>query len=194
MVMGVRLLAHSSLPSPRCPLAFGNNAMSPAPRPNRFSAWVYLSVTLLLDFGSTATSRSADLPPERLKVGVVQMALGRTLADNRDRIVNGISKAADRGVRVVVLPKAARRGQVRDNPAAIQEAIERIRQTARMHGVYVLFGGASHSSAAKNEQNWIQVVGPDGRDLYRYDKIYDQHRAKMPGIFEIDGIPCNAFL
>ena len=38
------------------------------------------------------------------------------------------------------------------------------------------------------------VVGPDGRDVFRYEKLYDNHRAAMPGVFRIDGIPGNAMI
>jgi predicted amidohydrolase len=38
------------------------------------------------------------------------------------------------------------------------------------------------------------VVGPDGRDVFRYDKVYDTHEAAMPGVFHIDGIPCSAMI
>jgi predicted amidohydrolase len=40
----------------------------------------------------------------------------------------------------------------------------------------------------------MYAIGPDGQDVFYYDKLYDQHHAKMPGVFRIDGIPCSAFL
>ena len=67
-------------------------------------------------------------------------------------------------------------------------------QAAREHRVYVLCGGASYPPKAKRDVNWMFVVGPDGREVFRYDKLYDKHDAKMPGVFHIDGIPCSAMI
>ena len=132
--------------------------------------------------------------PNQLRVAVVQMAVGRSLAENRDHIISGIAKAAVLGVRVVVLPESALRAERHDQPAAVDEAVAAIRRTARERKVYVLFGGASYLHKAAREVNWMYVIGPDGQDVSYYDKLYDQHRAKMPGVFQIDGIPCSAFL
>ncbi len=133
-------------------------------------------------------------PPPRLKVGVVQMALGRSLADNRDRIVTGITQAAALGVRVAVFPEGALRGEGGDNPALVDQSVAAIRQAARERKVYVLLGGATHSARARKDANWMVVVGPDGREVFRYDKLYDQHNATMPGVFHIDGVPCSAII
>jgi len=135
-----------------------------------------------------------DVAPGRLKVGVVQMALDQTIAGNRDRIVTGIARAAAQGARVVAFPEAALRGRDSDDPARVDAVVAAIRRAAREQRVYVLFGGASFAPAKKRNVNWMFVIGPDGRDVFRYDKLYDRHDAQMPGVFHIDGIPCGTML
>jgi len=132
--------------------------------------------------------------PRRLRVGVVQMSIGQTIADNRDRIVSWIAKAAERGVRVVVFPEAALRGKGGDDAATVDEAVKAVRRAARERGVYVLCGVANYSPKAKRDVCWMFVAGPDGREVFRYDKLYDKHDAKMPGVFHIDGVPCGTMI
>ncbi len=136
----------------------------------------------------------ADKRAQRLKVGIVQMALAGTIAENRDRIVSGISSAAAEGVRVAVFPEGALRGEGGKDPALVEEAIAAIRRAARDRNVYVLFGGDTWSAALNKDVNWMLVVAPDGSDVLRYEKLYDNHRAPMPGVFLIDGVPCNAMI
>lgn len=135
-----------------------------------------------------------DAAPSRLRVGLVQMALGRTIPENRDRIVAGISRAAVRGARVVVFPEGALQGKDGDQTALVDEAISAIRDAAREQRVFVLLGGCTYSAGLKKDTNWMLVLGPDGRDVFRYEKLYDNHWAAMPGVFQIDGIPCSAMI
>ncbi len=157
------------------------------------ACWLALVLTLAL---ACVPARGAETnaAPTRLKVGIVQMALGPTIEDNRDRIVSWISQAAVRGVRVVVLPEGALRGRGNDNPELVDEAVAAIRGAARDRKVYVLFGGASYSQKLQKDVYWMYALGPDGQEVFRYDKLYDQHDATMPRVFPIDGIPCSAFL
>jgi len=48
------------------------------------------------------SAAGTEQAPTHLRVGVAQMTLSRTIAENRARIVTGISNAAARGVRVAV--------------------------------------------------------------------------------------------
>ena len=132
--------------------------------------------------------------PARLKVGVVQMALSRTIAENRDRIVVGVSNAAAQGVRVAVFPEGALRGKDGDKPELVDPAISAIRHGARESKLFVIFGGSTYSTKVKKNANWMLVVGPDGQEVFRYEKLYDNHRATMPGVFHIDGIPCSTMI
>ncbi len=138
----------------------------------------------------------AEAVPARrqLRVGVVQMALGRTIAENRARIVMGIAKAAAQGARVAVFPEGALGGKDGDQPALVDQAVEAIRQAAREAKIFVLFGGATYSTRLKKETNWMRVIDPKGRDVFRYEKLYDDHRATMPGVFYMDGVPCSTVL
>ena len=132
--------------------------------------------------------------PKHLKIAVVQMALSNTIAGNRDRIVARIPEAAALGARVVVFPEGAVRGRGDDDPAQVADAVDAIRRAARESNVYVLFGGKTWSEKVRKVANWMYAVGPDGRDLLYYEKLYDNHRADMPDVFYIDGIPCNAMI
>lgn len=146
----------------------------------------------MLCTASLAESATGARPP--LRVGVVQMAVAESLEANRDRIVIGINQATKHGVRVVVFPEGALRSQENHNAAAVAEAIDVIRDTARHCNVYVVFGGYTYLPHLKKEANWMLVIGPDGRDVFRYEKLYDNHHATMPGVFFINGIPCSAII
>lgn len=155
-----------------------------------FSSSLSVAASLL----GASLAYPADTAPSRLKVGVVQMAVAQTVEANRDRIVSGIAQAAATGVRVVVFPEGVLRGQGGDDQAIVAEAVEVIRRAARESNVYVAFGGYTYLPHLKKAADWMLVVGPDGRDVFRYEKLYDNHRAAMPGVFFIDGIPCNAMI
>ena len=155
---------------------------------------IVLVGVLLTSLATGAGGAEPATTPKRLHVGVVQMALGQTIADNRDRIVSWIAKAAARRVRVVVFPEGALRGREGDNAAIVDEAVAAIRRAAREHRMYVLCGGATYSPRAKRDVNWMFVAGPDGREVFRYEKLYDRHDATMPGVFHIDGVPCGTMI
>jgi len=143
---------------------------------------------------SAACAAEAGRAPSRLRIGVVQLALANTIASNRERIVARIAEAAARGARVVVFPEGAVRGAGDDDQALVEASIAAIRQAAHEQNVYVVFGGKTWSAQVNKVANWMYAVGPDGHDLMRYEKLYDNHRAAMPGVFLIDGIPCNAMI
>src|SRR6185369_1746462 len=106
----------------------------------------------------------------------------------------GISNAAAQGARVVVFPEGALRGDGNNRPEIMKEAERAIRGAARTGNIYVLFGGVTYSPKLKKDVNWMSVVHPTGNEMFRYDKLYDQHDAKMPGLFYIDGIPCGTMI
>jgi predicted amidohydrolase len=155
--------------------------------------------TILLGIllGSLALAAHAEetkTTSKRLRIGVVQMAVGPTVEVNRDRIVSGVAQAASRGVRVAVFPEGVLRGQGGDDQAAVDEAVAAIRRAARESNIYVLFGGYTYLPRLKKSANWMLALDPDGHDVFRYEKLYDNHRAAMPGAFLIDGIRCNAMI
>ena len=158
---------------------------------NRLNGFV---LSLAIAVGTVAGATEMTQAPRSLRVGVVQMALGRTIAENQARIVTGISNAAARGARVAVFPEGALRGQDGNQPVLVGRAIDAIREAARDARLFVLFGGSTSSTGLKRETNWMLVVGPDGHDVFRYEKLYDNHHAAMPGVFHIDGILCSAII
>jgi predicted amidohydrolase len=154
---------------------------------------VFLALTLTLAFAAGATCRA-----ETIRIAVVQMAEGPDIAPNRDRILAWIPRAAAERARVVVFPEAALRAREETREGEVEQAIGAIREAARTHRVYVVFGGwtqtsGSGSGSGKNA-NWMRVVDPSGSETFRYDKLYDNHRATMPGVFQLDGVPAGAII
>jgi predicted amidohydrolase len=139
----------------------------------------------------TLSAAAVETKPQDIRVALVQMALRPTLAENRDRIVRGIAQAAERQARVAVFPERALTGSGGERETAVEEAVEVIRRAAREKNVYVVSGAHTYRPSVKRNANWMFAIGPDGRELLRYEKLYDNHQAKMPGVFSIDGVPCN---
>lgn len=142
-----------------------------------------VSLSLAASLLATSLAYPADTAASRLKVGVVQMAVAQSVEANRDRIVSGIAQAVARGVRVAVFPEGVLRGQGGDDRTFVSEGVEAIRRAAREASVYVVFGGYTLLPHLRKAANWMLVVGPDGRDVFRYEKLYDSHRSAMPGVF-----------
>ena len=38
------------------------------------------------------------------------------------------------------------------------------------------------------------VFDPNGREIFRYTKLYDRHDSPLPRVFYIDGVPCSAII
>jgi predicted amidohydrolase len=144
---------------------------------------------LLLAQASLAAEPAAQ--PRNLRVCLVQMALRPALAENRDRIIQGIAQASEKQARVAVFPERALTGMGADQQQNIDQAVEAIRQAAQKHTLYVVSGAHTWLPSIKRNGNWMFAIGPDGRELLRYEKLYDNHRAKMPGVFLIDNVPCS---
>jgi predicted amidohydrolase len=132
--------------------------------------------------------------PSRIRIAVVQMFVRPTLAENRDRIVAGIGEAAEKGARVAVFPEAALTGSGSDEQTLVDEAVNRVRNAARERSINVIFGAQTFIPSLGKNANWMMAIAPDGHDLIRYEKLYDNHRATMPGVFAIDGIPCSTMI
>ena len=85
-------------------------------------------------------------------------------------------------------------GQGNEQPAAVEDAVAAIKRATQQKKIYVLFSGSSFMPARDRDIHWMLALDPEGRELLRYDKLYDQPKAAMPGVFRIDGIPCNAII
>ena len=157
----------------------------------RRAHWLAL-VAILIGIGGTIAPAAEQAA--KLEIAVVQMAFAPTLEGNRDRIVAGVGAAAARGARVAVFPEGALNARANDAQAAVDAALEAIRSAARKHGLYVVFGGVNHSATLKKMVNWMRVFGPDGAEVFHYDKLFNNPRAPMPGVFAIDGVPCAGMI
>lgn len=168
----------------------------------RLRYWVIFIVSILL-VGILASSISKyplglepmlRKPTGSLRVGVVQMDIRPTIEDNCEYIIKGIHEAAKKNVRVVVFPESILSGIGADDQNEVGEALESIRQAATISSIYVMFGADTYSKELKRITSWMLVVGPDGKDVFRYEKIYSNRNAPVPGVFQIDSIPCSAIL
>jgi len=130
----------------------------------------------------------------KLKIGVVQMNIRNALEDNRDFIVEGITRVAAEKGRVAVFPERALSGTGGDDTAKVNEAVTAIKNAASGSGIYVITGAFTYSTALKKSRNWMLVVDPGGKAVFQYEKLYDNHHASMPGVFFIDSIPCSAVI
>jgi predicted amidohydrolase len=119
------------------------------------------------------------------------MAQRPTLAENCDRITRGIQEAAGQGARVAVFPEGSLTGAGSETSGPVEAAVAAIRAAALEAKIYVISGAKTFLPSVKKEANWMFAIGPDGQELLRYEKLYDHHRAMMPGVFLIDGVPAS---
>lgn len=135
----------------------------------------------------------APTPARTLRLGVVQMAIGPTIAENRSRILDGLARAAGARVRVAVFPEGALSEFTRAAPGEVERATRDIASEARRRNLYVIYGGWTYGPRAART-NWMKAVGPDGAELLHYDKLWDVHTAPEPELFLIDGVKAGAIL
>ena len=132
--------------------------------------------------------------PRTLTLCVAQVGVETSLAGNRDKAVGFIREASSRGCRAVVFPEGFLREQAQEGPQVVQTALDVVRRAADEADVYVILGGHSKPDATYKAHNWMVVIDPGGRQIFRYEKLYDKRDARMPDVFYIDGIPCSAFI
>ncbi|MBM3334214.1 carbon-nitrogen hydrolase family protein [Candidatus Sumerlaeota bacterium] len=134
-------------------------------------------------------------PPATLTVGVVNYALERTLAQNRDKIVTLIGQAATSGCRLVVFPEGALWAYdgTRPKAADIEATKAVIARAADAHNVYALVCTRYNYTSPFN--NRMCVWNPDGQLIYNGPRLW-AHPAEgaMPPPFEIDGIKCCGYI
>jgi predicted amidohydrolase len=128
-------------------------------------------------------------------VGVVQLALEPTLAENRDKMIRFVGQAKAKGCRVVAFPETALYSPPGTPRSATEAAVAEVRKAADLHDVYVLCCGLSRRTDAERPNERLVVIDPDGRVTHTYDKLWSDPRFdSVPGLFTIDGIPCAATL
>jgi predicted amidohydrolase len=137
-------------------------------------------------------ANSAEGPPA-LKIGVAQLALEPTLAENRDKIARFIGQAKDRGCRVVVFPETALYWPPGTSNAEIDAAIADLTKAVDARDIYALIGGLYQRDGNEKPFERLLVVDPDGKIIQTYNKMwYDARFQNCPGLFHIDGVPCAA--
>lgn len=141
-----------------------------------------------------ASDEQTNPTATRLRVAVVQMFEHPEMSRNRDRIIAGIKQASDRGARLAVFPERALSGNGEERQELVDVALDEIRRATREQNIYVVMGAHTWLASIKKSGNWMLVIAPDGQDLFRYEKLYDNHRAKMPGVFAVDGVPCSTMI
>jgi len=133
-----------------------------------------------------------------LTIGLVQMRLERHLHSNRDKIIRFIREASLRGCRLVVFPESALHSPEDTVNSEIDSAIASVKKAADDYSIYVMFCVPYRLKAGERRLNWLLVVNPDGKVIHSYHKLYDMASlgvyTEVPGLFYIDGIPCNAMI
>ncbi len=168
--------------------------------------WIVTTVGLALVFSCPtvwAAGESADgeTAYPTLRMASIQMAVTGDLDANLARIRRGIAEAATDGARVAVFPETALSGFERRTIEAMDwprlaAAMQTVAETAREHGIYVVYGCATPSPFERPYNSAI-VVGPDGREIHRYHKSFPESYFE-PGdhlaLFQIDGVPCTVIV
>src|SRR5262245_50206768 len=100
-------------------------------------AWLFLlTAAVHVCCGRTVSSS------QFLRVGVVQMALEASLAENRDKIIGFIRKAKSEGCRLAVFPEASLTGPPETEVSEISSAVSSIKKAADELDLYIMFGCA----------------------------------------------------
>lgn len=134
-------------------------------------------------------------PQRALAIGVLQMALERDLAANRDKMVRFVRQAKEQGCRVVVFPEEALSSPLATPRAERDAAIDALRKAAAEHELYVIFCVYYRRDDRERPFNRLLVIDPQGKVIHSYDKLwYDSRFPNAPGLFAIDGIPCAAII
>lgn len=155
----------------------------------------FLAATVIAGFVMIGFYRSPSTSSHHeLRIGIVQLGLETNLSENLSKITRFIKKAGSERCRLVVFPEGALSGSCPDEATEMVNAISAIQKAADAADIYVMVGGKSEFPKDGQPFNWMRLIGPDGREIFRYDKLWDRPSTKMPGVFHIDGIPCNAII
>ncbi|MCI0463951.1 MAG: carbon-nitrogen hydrolase family protein [Gemmataceae bacterium] len=154
--------------------------------------WAALAGGLLAALTLPARAQE-PVPPTKLTVGIVQLALERDLTGNRDKMLRFLGQAKAKGCRVVVFPETALYAPRETARAEIDAALANLRKAADAHDVYVIFCVKYKRNDTERSFERLLVLDPDGRILHSYDKLWaDARFNNVPGLFAIDGILCSA--
>ncbi len=137
--------------------------------------------------------------PASLRVGVAQIGVVKRHEENLAKILRYTRKAAESNCRVVVFPEGALREVAQPRDPTTSALLQKIQQAASRHRIYIILGLWSRLPPGPPPPrprgfNWMVVIDPDGKEIFRYEKLYDHREAELPRVFHIDGIPCNAWI
>ena len=140
--------------------------------------------------------------PATLQVSCVQLHWARPLAFNLERTLHYIRAAADAGSRVVLFPETSLTGYyfpdvIRQDPGAVQAALDRTCRAAAEAGLWVIAGSLRRT--ADRFLNLAHVISPRGDIVHEYAKVHLAGRDEQTycragdklSLFEIDGIRCT---
>ena len=137
-----------------------------------------------------------------LQISCVQLHWAKPLERNLQRTLYYIQQAAEEGSRVVLFPETNLTGYyfpdaIKQEPKAVQSALERTCAAAHEAGLWVIAGTLRKTS--DRYLNIAHVIAPDGKIVHEYAKVHmagrDEQRYCRGGnklaLFEIDGILCT---
>ena len=125
-----------------------------------------------------------------LRIALLHAAIAYGKVDeNRQALLDMISRAAGAGAELIVAPEMALPGYSFDSREAIEPLVETIDgptvtavgELARLYGVYVCVGLALEEPQTGIFHNSAVVVEPTGKVACRYDKINAESRWACPG-------------
>jgi predicted amidohydrolase len=131
--------------------------------------------------------------PTSLTVGVAQPTILADLWANAHDLVRIVGNARAKRCDVVVFPEGALYAPPDTPKADIDAAVMLMRQTAASHRINIVLGLCYRQADDEPQYQRLLVIGRDGGIIQAYDKMWaDTRFNELPGVFEIDGVPCHA--
>jgi len=117
---------------------------------------------------------------DKLTVASVGFEMSADIERNWQAIENWTNRAADEGAELVHFPETALTGyngiHVKDMDAVDRELLNRrndsIAELAGKRGVWIAYGSTHFETEAAKPFNSLFLLGPDGAQISRYDKIF----------------------
>ena len=142
-------------------------------------------------------------PPKNLTVAAVQFHPRATVDENATAIIEWLTKAREKNVRVVVFQECATTGYVKEaiaaaNSEVLLEAERRIAQACDAHDLFAVVGTPYVSEGIR--YNTAVVFGPEGELVERYAKIQlvGGDDWACPGetmsVFKVDDVPSSIII
>ncbi len=149
------------------------------------------------------SSEIQDSKPKRLRVAVVQMIFGGSLAGNLEKIELAAIRAAADGADAVLFPECATTGYSSDfgvlKPSVLRQALHLVGAIAAQVRVNLLVG--SPIFAGRRLYNALLVFDRRGRLVHTYAKcqlVEADRRWFTPGnglsLFSLEGVPATAII